>query len=267
MTTSLRDVSTAQMVNALAEVGYFDNEYNVYGCAFWHEDKVYYIVSDDYNEIYTFKKRSVWEDRYTSPVRRRKMKDSFLEGMERKHILQLKLELAKELYIAYPVSYFKEKIVKKYQDSAYDILKDWKQEIDGYFEEDELILFEEALRCAYQNHKITPEHMKSFRLWIKHVRMQMTENIEQKDRFSRTLYGFAYENADQILYISNANQKVIYERREELIANGLFVTPIFEKEYWYHQSEQLYRLRELFEAKLKNIYNDMYIEKMKRMLL
>ncbi|MEE0434521.1 MAG: hypothetical protein UDB11_03825 [Peptococcaceae bacterium] len=267
MTTSLRDVSAAQMVNALAEVGYFDNEYNVYGCAFWYENKVHYIVSDDYNAICNFKKKAVWEDIYASPVWKREIKDSFLEGMERRHILKLKLELAKELYNAYPASYFKERVAENYQDSAYDILKDWQQEIDGYFDEDELILFEEAVRCAYQGHKITPEHMKSFRFWIKHVRMQMTENIEKKDRFSRTLYGFAYENEGKILYVSNANQKVIYERKEEVVAKGLFVTPIFEKEYWYHQSEQLYKLRGLFEENLKSIYNKRRIKEMKKILL
>ena len=266
MTTSLRDVTSAQMVNALAEVGYFDKEYIVYGCAFWQDDKVKYIVTNDYNELYEFKQEAVWKHLCATKTEMRKMKDSLLSGMERESILKLKLALAKELQEKYPKEYFLEELAIPYEDTAYEILCQWKDRIDGYFEADDLQVFEEAVRFAYEKHKLTFEHRKELRKWIKHVRAQMDDNVEQKDQFMRVFWGFVHEKDGRVRYIANANQEMIYTQKAEAEEQGGFVSPMFHKRYWYNRSNQLPEVRKQFEKELKGLYNEQYLASMKAML-
>ena len=58
MTTSLKDVSSAQMIKSLAELGCFEYEDTAYGCAYRKDGKVLYRMGGDWQRIHDFVENS-----------------------------------------------------------------------------------------------------------------------------------------------------------------------------------------------------------------
>ena len=54
MTTSLKDVSSAQMIKSMAELGCFEYEDTAYGCAYRKDGKVLYRMGGDWQRIHDF---------------------------------------------------------------------------------------------------------------------------------------------------------------------------------------------------------------------
>ena len=213
MTTSLKDVDSAQMVNFLASVGGVDEQYNAYGYAFYQNGKANYLVGDDYHQILQQHRESIWDKQLATPIEKIVLVDSLLSGTKDDSLFKLKLTLAKQLYNRYPLSYFKEQqllLSGKETNDGWAILKQWQQEIDGYFEAEHLLLFEEVVRMAYENNTLDQAHCGELRSWIKRVKLQMDDNVVVKDQYCRTFWGFLRLQNEQNKLICNS---IHYQRR------------------------------------------------------
>lgn len=239
------------MVNFLASVGGFNEEYYVYGYGFYQNGEANYLVSEDYHQLRQRYDESIWHQQLATPIKQIILVDSLLSGTKEERLFHLKLQLAKALYEAYPPSYFAEQhrlTASAGSNLAFDLLEKWRQEIDGYFEADDLQLFEEAVKLAYQKNGLDASHCHILRQWIKQTKQQMDDNTILKDHYNRTFWGFFLAEDENSRLICNASQEALYRQRTELEAKGHLLSPVFSKTYWYEKSDDLSFQRQRFET-------------------
>lgn len=267
MTTSLKDVSSAQMIHALAEMNCFEHECTIYGYAWKDTDgRIRLTTSDNERSIYSSYQNKTLKWYLLSPVHQWTTRVLLSEETKENILLGLKLHLCERLSQQFDEKYFeilKELAVLPADSRAMPILLEWLKEIDGYFDEDAVLLFEGAVNFAYLSKHLTLENFLSFTSWIQQYRKQISRKVQVKDTYERTFFGIAYEiKRGHYRYLCNANKKTILDRIIELDTKGVFHTPIYFKKYFYHMSSELKNVRNQFEQAIRLLMNDMYLGRM-----
>ena len=103
-----RDIQVAEDVGKKAALGWFDVEFTMYGCAYWEkeQDKLYYKVSTQAEDIYDFIEQSAAKDIYPSNVLSLSKKCPVPAGMKEWIAQDVKVELAQKLKVIYPKDCF-----------------------------------------------------------------------------------------------------------------------------------------------------------------
>lgn len=267
MSAVFRDFQVAQDIGKKAEMGWFDVEFTMYGCAYLKDDKMYYKVSPKSEDIYQFIEKSMLENIYPSNVISLKEKCPVPAGMKEFIAQDVKRKLAKKLKEVFPKEFFvqlNQLANRVTENSAREILWSEAEELEGVFEEDKLCYFEELVNYTYSCRKITQEEYFKLSLWLAEERRSMQDNFISKDRYERAWSGIAYEEEEKIKYIVNALKACVYEQQYALEQEGKFVTPIFSQTYWYNYKYRLPDVRRDFTKKLHEELNEAYIEKIKK---
>ncbi|MBQ1188598.1 MAG: hypothetical protein IIX62_05910 [Peptococcaceae bacterium] len=267
MTTSLRDVSSAQMVNKLAEMNCFEQECSVYGYAWKRENgKRMYSMSDDELLIQRTYEEHVLEGCSLTPVQQWSTRAIIKEETQEDLFFYFKLQLAEQLRDQFPDVYFD----TLYQlqnipadNQAEELLLEWQEELDGYFDEEELYLFAGAVDYAYVTKHLLDWRYDQLCKWIKLTKKQMMRKMQVHDNFERTFYGVAYQSKTTGTYafVCNANEKSLYNKVKEMDEQGILHTPVYQKTYWYNRSNDLPKVRKQFEADLKELMDDTYMHR------
>ena len=107
MTTSLRDVASAEMVRTLAEMNCFEQECVVYGYSWKHPDgQKMYSMSDDELLIHKAFDEHTLERCCMTPIQQWSTRSILKEETKEDLFLYFKLQLAKELREQYNDVYF-----------------------------------------------------------------------------------------------------------------------------------------------------------------
>lgn len=264
MTTSLKDVSSAQMIHALVDMNCFEQECEIYGYI-WRDktDRVKITTSDQEMNIQRSFEVKELEQYAMSPIQKWTTRIVMREETKEDDIFLLKLQLSQMLAEKYNNHYFNilESLLELPPDSqAKTLLVAWQREIDGYYRENDLILFEGAVKYAFQTKHLTIEDYQYFFKWIQRTRTQVFGKFQVKDNYERTFWGFAYEKTDHSFgYICNANYKVILDRMIELDLQGCFHTPVYRKKYYYHLSQDINNVRKSFENEIHLLMDENYL--------
>ena len=146
---------------------------------------------------------------------------------------------------------------------AEDILLQWQADLDGYFDEENLLLFAGAVDYAYVTKHLPEWRYSQLLKWIKLTKKQMMRKMKVHDNFERTFYGVAYQkNSNQGYgFLSNANEKTLYNKVKELDEQGVLHTPVYKKNYWYSRSTDLPKVRKKFEENLKTVMDEDYLKR------
>ena len=107
------------------------------------------------------------------------------------------------------------------------------------------------MHYAYQCRKLTLVQYQQLQTYISNERKNMEELVVSKDIFEKTFYGIAYEPLSGIQYLSNARKATVYKKKYDLEQQGIFVTPLFAKQYWYNYTLRLPQVHQMFELDLK----------------
>lgn len=265
MTTSLKDVSSAEMVRKLAEMNCFEQECTVYGYAWRRENgKRMYSMSEDEFLIQQAFETHLTEQCSLTPVRQLRTRAVIKEETQEDLFLYLKLQLAQQIRQDFNETYFS--CMETLQrapgdDQAEGLLLEWQEELDGYFNEEELSLFAGAVNYAYITKHLPVWRYQQLQKWIRLTRKQMMRRMRVHDNFSRTFYGIACitPGTTQYQYICNANEKTLYNRVKELDEQGVLHTPVYQKTYWYSRSNDLAQVRKRFDADLRDVMNERYL--------
>ena len=265
MTTSLKDVSSVEMIRKLAEMNCFEQECTMYGYA-WKLDNGMRMYSMSEDELFI---QQTFENHMTArycmtPVQqwstRAILKEETMEDM----LFYFKLQLAKQLKEEFDETYFDclaelQKIPG--DDQAESLLLQWQEEIDGYFEEKDILLFEGAVNYAYVTKHLPDWRYKALQRWIQLVKKQISGKMQVHDNFERTFYGIAYqkEGIDQYGFLYNANEKTLYNQIKSLDQKGVLRTPVYQKSYWYQRSNDLPKVRARFEQELRETMDTAYL--------
>ena len=268
MTTSLKDVSSAQMVYTLNEMNCFETECTVYGYV-WKDrnGRKQYTTSEDHLIIHQSFEEKELLGYVMSPIRSLSIRLIMKEETKDDSIFLQKLRWSKTLQQCYNDDYFRilEKLCGVANDNrAFDMLYQWQCMIEGYYDADMVKLFEGAVIEAYKIKHLTRDTYQKFCRWIQLSKKQISQQGHRVDHFSRIFYGVAYEKSkNDFKYLCNANKQSLFDRLLEFDAKDIFYTPIFEKEYVYHRSNDLKDIRKMFENHLRTIMDDSYLQSMK----
>lgn len=261
------NIQAARVVGRRAELGWFDVEFIMYGCAYLQHEKVYYKVSSQAEDIYHFAETAAVENIYTSNVFRYTEKCAVPSGMCDLIANDVKKDLARELKKRYSISFFKilNDLAERTQDNcAAQLLYREAEQLEGIFSEEKIDQFEMLVQYAYRHHSISFDTYQNIMKWIIEERKNMEDDWVSKNFYEKTIYGFAYEKDDHIKYVDNVLQSYVYEKAEQLEQNGYLITPILSHTYWYEQPRRTSEILQEFRVLLVEQYDMSYIEKIKK---
>lgn len=267
MTTSLKDVSSAQMIRSLSELGCFEHENSAFGCAYLDRGKVYYRLGSEWGRVNNFIKGCPLKGLYPTPMLEKTVRQATLSGTEEDAKLQVKLQVGRQLQSMYNKTYF-DIMAKLSQcapnDSSGELLEVYREEIDGFFDADQLQMFEGLMGMAYQAKLLTDDHLHSLQSWLSNVRMQMADDMIIKHGFNRTFY--AYVQLDQqgnVRRIINANEKSLMGQKQISERQGFLLSPVFSKTCWYVKAAELNQVRLAFQDSLNQLMDEHYLSRIK----
>lgn len=190
----LHDAQVADDVRRMAELGYFDTEFTMYGCAYVENDRRYYKISPNAEDIYSFIEKSNLQSIFPSNVYEYTKKCPVPAGMKEVIAQDVKMELAKKIRDSFPEEFFvtlANLAGDVIDDSAAEYMWSMVDELEGVFDIERLRRFEEQMEYIYTCRKITWETFKNLRVWLKDERKSMLENFETKDIFEKIIYGMS----------------------------------------------------------------------------
>lgn len=260
--TLLHDQVVADEVGQMAELGYFDVEFTMYGCAYLEHGKRYYKISPEAADIYQFIEKSNLKGIFPSNVIQYTQKCAVPAGAKEVIAQEVKIELAKQLSDLFPIAFLEniQKLAEAVTENAADDML-WKQaeELEGLFDIERLRRFEQKVDYMYSCRKLTESSYHQLHAWLKEELKSMTENYETKDIFEKTMYGAMYIDNGRPRYIENARMEYVYEKIYHIETQGGVVTPIFGKTYYYNYRYRLSDVIQDYKSALHNEYNESYL--------
>lgn len=263
----LHDAQVADDVRRMAELGYFDTEFTMYGCAYVESDRRYYKISPNAEDIYSFIEKSNLQSIFPSNVYEYTKKCPVPAGMKEVIAQDVKMELAKKIRDSFPEEFFvmlANLASDVTDDSAAEYMWSMVDELEGVFDIERLRRFEEQMEYIYTCRKITWETFKNLRVWLKDERKSMLENFETKDIFEKTIYGMMYLDGDRMRYVENARMEYVYERLYDVESKGGVATPIFKRTYWYNYSYRLADVMQDYKKALRGYYDRTYLDELEK---
>lgn len=263
------NVQAALNVKQMAELGWFDVEYTMYGCAYLNQSgKMCYRVSAEEDDIYDFIEKSTRENIYPSNLESITRKYPVPSGMKELLANEVKKELAKELRKKYPKQFFEilyslADMIRS--DHAKNILWTKTDQLEGKFEESTLNRFEDMIHYSYSCLKLTQQEYKELLNWVEEEKKNMDDNFISKDVFEKTMYGICYLEHGAVKYLSNAQRGYIYRMACKFEETGKDVGEIYAKTYWYNNYS--YRLPDVirdYKENLQQICNLEYMQQIQR---
>lgn len=264
----LHDAQVADDVRRMAELGYFDTEFTMYGCAYVESDRRYYKISPNAEDIYSFIEKSNLQSIFPSNVYEYTKKCPVPAGMKEVIAQDVKMELAKKIRDSFPEEFFvmlANLAGDVTDDSAAEYMWSMVDELEGVFDIERLRRFEEQMEYIYTCRKITWETFKNLRVWLKDERKSMLENFETKDIFEKTIYGMMYLDGDRMRYVENARMEYVYERLYDVENKGGMATPIFKRTYWYNYSYRLADVMQDYKKTLRGYYDRTYLDELEKL--
>lgn len=266
LTTSLKDVSSAQMIKSLAELGCFEFEDTAYGCAYRKDGKILYRMGSDWHRVREFIENSRLSGILPTAIAEKTIRQAQVSGGEEAAKLRLKLTLGREMRDMYNESFFDaldELSATANNDSAGDILEAYKDEIDGFFNAAQLQLFEGLLHMAYMAKNLTANHFDALRGWLEATRQQMADDVLLKKQFNRT-FNLYIEINDKgaIRQVQNANRKPLEEQKWMAERKGFLTSPVYVQTRWYEKAAELSKERTAFQNEVSQLMDEKYVKRL-----
>ena len=213
-----RDIQCGMDVGRMAELGKFDKEFTVYGCAYWQNGEAYYPLSNKAESIYRFCEAGRLPNILTTAVMSYTVTTSVPSGTCDDIWQTVQWQLARKLAAEYADGYLEllsQLAAAAATDAAWPILQHVQQLLEGRFQRDQLTLFarlaEDCLAAKY----LTTAAYQQLQQWLAFNWRQMEDDVLLKDSHGRTLHGFAYRQSGQIRYHYDAQYAVIYHKRQQ----------------------------------------------------
>ena len=265
MMMKFRDLQVAEDFSKMAELGYLDKEFTMYGAAFEEEGKRRYIITSEVSKLYDFDQSLAQRQVYLSPVLTLTKVCPVPSGCDDDIARSVKIDLAKKLAAVYSKDFFAAiqalSAAAVPTDEAEALLSTWQEQLDGCFVEEKLQLFEGLARYAFIRRILTEAAYQRYQDWLRLTRREMEDDVTVKDLFERTFYGYAqWQDNQSVRYITNANKGSIYLKWRSAQLEGQTVTPIFTKTYGYNYTYTVNEARDAFKSDLRQILGATYLE-------
>lgn len=160
-----RDVQVALEFQQMAEEGYLDTEFTMYGTAYMKEGKRHYRISADEENILTFLEQAVFFDYHPLPVETLMAVCPVPLGEKERIAQSIKVRLARRLAADYPEGFFQE--VERFAalegtDEAQPLLMSIYRQVRNTFDRDKILLAEQLVRLAYASKMLRKDSCRLF---------------------------------------------------------------------------------------------------------
>lgn len=259
---AIRDLKCSMDIAEMAALGWFAEEFIVYGCCYMENGTIYYKVSSQNTELYRFKDECMKHGIYVSPVVELLNRVMVPSGMQEEYLLKTKLKLAKQMQRNYDTDLLCTFTALAQQDdnnSAANLMREIQHKMTGCFEREVVQLVESIIEYAFQQKKLNRQTYAELCQWLDYMYGQMEDDVVIRKNFQRTFYGFAYRTtAGALRYYTNASAGETRKRKEELLCKGTQSTPILQKTYYFDNQPNLLQVKEKFVAQLKQWMDEEY---------
>ena len=258
-----RDIKCASDVATMAELGRFEKEFIAYGTACQGQNgQIYYYASGNEERMYQYVNEQSVKGIYYTPVMSLVKRSLVPSGMEDDIVQAAKQCMLIEMKREYEsVNYFDQMqpfFDTEANNNAYPILLEYREKIEGHFDDRELQLFLGMVRIAYEGKVLMEAHFQELLSWHQYIRKQMEDDPIVAENIERTLYGFVYYENDEPKVAYDAKEVCVLRQHNEKIIKGLTVGPIMHKTYWFPQFKMMQEVRTSFCDWLKTGENEEY---------
>lgn len=257
-----RDLQVAEDFGRMAEMGYMDKEFTVYGCAFFDKSRRGYLISIDDAKIIDFIIKGYDEKIFPTNMLYLRESCQVPLGQEENILNDVKRRLARKIKETFSEKFFNQLVMLSTvpnEDHAYELLNEYQACLIGVYDRDRLQCFENALHLAYQRKVLSHHHYWELAEWLNNVYRQMDDDIVVSDVFNKTLWGIVCEKNEKIKTYINAKKESVFLRKQELENDGWFVSPMFKKRYGYNYTYKLNNAKDDFQKDIRSYLNDEYM--------
>jgi len=261
-----RDVLAALDVGKKAELGYFDVEFDTFGCTYYSEQERNYRMSSSAIKIYDFIEYAALDNLYPSAIYTENFRKPIPRGMQEMLELESKRSLAQVMQSELPAQFFENFLPfanEMQQNVAYPLLSNFLEQLKCSFDRDQFDLFENTLALSVTHKKLSIKDHDILLYQLNEERKSISTDLRPHDIFNQRFHAFAYELNNQIHYFYDARKELVYAKRYALASQGLFITPILSKTVFYNYEYRLADARKDFAKSLPFIFNDSYFELIK----
>ena len=269
LNTMFRDFKVAEDVAKMMELRKFEVEYTMYGSMFLENGKTKYIVSGKDDKVVSFMNDRRNFVKYPFPMMKHTVKTTVPSGAEEDIARMVKVNLGKMMRDSFSKEFLNDFYALAFtenDDAAKDILDELQMKMYGMYRADNLLLFEGFLDMAYKAKHIREATRAEYEAWLEDEWHQMEDDPVLEDQFSKELYGFASMQNDTIKIHYNAEKAKVYEKRKTLEKNGVLVSQVYAKMYWYNYDKTLKDVRTEFEAFLTKLFDAVYFSYLQRIV-
>lgn len=238
-----RDVQVAMDFQKMAENGYIDEEFTMYGCVYLKANQRYYLISSEEIKIVEFLQSSIKDDLYPSPIERLTKVCPVPLGEREEIANTVKVALAQKLQQDYSLEWLQElqrMLQKPHANTAKQIVQTYVQTVVNSFSHEKIELAEKLVLLAYAYRVLTRESYDSFMQILQREYDKLRDDILVKDLLHKTLHTIMYtDHTDKVGFMTNARLETLEKKRRQLLLDGCIVSPIYTKKYWYNNQKRL----------------------------
>lgn len=260
--SAFRDVQIAMDFQKMAENGYLDEEFTMYGCVYLDNDERRYLVSSEEGEIIAFIQNAAKAELYPSPIRQLKEVCHVPLGEREAIGNQVKIRLAQKMQEDYPLEFlrkFNQWCEQPASNAAFVTLYNYVSALKNCFSLERITLAENLILLAYESKKLTADSYRVLMEILEKEKAKMQDDIIEKNTSSKTLHTIEYEADDgNIRYVTNARMEWIAQKKNTLKRKGNIVSPIYSRVYWYNYQRKLDDIQKMHKENYLKALNDDY---------
>lgn len=224
----LRDVQVAQEIRDMAALGKFPQEITVYGLAYYKHGERYYMISGEPESLIVFASAPEHFEYFPTPIQRYAKRQLIPEGEKENLKNTLKIKLALQLEVMYPLSHFQALAQQKKPPANAEVkylIDTMRQDLEPVFSREKIEAFQGICVKAYMNGHLSEGEFLSLQSWYQKRLLELEQFLLPEYERQRTYYGFAVIDQGQIAdAVVNANLWVIYQKQMTLAEKGALVT-------------------------------------------
>lgn len=260
----LRDIYCGQNVAELKKWNCLEKSYTFYCCSYIEDEEVCYCVCEDEADTYQFLYDAWLKGHYPTLFVADTQRLQVASGTEDTLKRELQLQAAQKSRGMLPKTLLlglheAEQLISS--GKADKTLQEWQDELQGVFRLELLQLFQGAMELAAIHKTLSESLYRELRDWLNRMYEQIEDRPKKNGEYKRSMSGFAYSKEGyQWKYFFDAQPLIALRKQQEFQCQGLFTTPVWQKNYWCKSRSDLPNVRKDFSRKLEQYMDEKYLQ-------
>lgn len=253
-----RDINTGFMVKEMIKSGYYDEEFQLFGVAYWQDNEVHYLVSSDEISICAAFEQMMLQGIIVTPIEEILCHINMTAVDRKQSLFTLQEELKQKLIKTYPLKYFSvltKSNNKPNKNTAFSLLQNYKNKLQNNLSNEKWNAFVRLVQTAMSAKLLTVGGHKAL---LENMPLPGTQELDKY----QTMTGFAYlDDSNQWKYYANGYRPKTMETKLQKVFQKVLSTPILEypQNIENNQAGQLSAIRKDFLLFMYDILDKEYL--------